>query len=249
MLADKLSGELDRGKNERRREPNDESNAEFHKHHHKVSAKRLWEFHSWGGGEPRHYAAWADLADRLKLPLLVAELGVDAGAWRGRRYRSFHYGLREVRMYQEILLYARPQGTMQWEFTSDYGIVLERKQADGSVELVPHARFWLVKHFCNLTPPKASALTTASDHPHVLFTAFSGTVGGRTVYTLHIASFAASRPATITGLPPGLSTLRAIRTGRDDAFKSLSPVAVEGGAARIALAPQSLLTLTTMPAP
>ena len=206
-------------------------------------------FHSWGGGTPEQYGAWADLADRLKLPLLVAELGVDAGAWRGRTYRSFHYGLREVRMYQEILLYARPQGTMQWEFTADYGIVLEEKQPDGSVKLVPHARFWLVKHFCNLTPPKASALTTASDHPQVLFTAFSGTREGKTLYTLHIANFAASRPATVTGLPAQVAALRAVRTGREEAFKELAPIPVEGGAARIALAPQSLLTLTTMPAP
>ena len=78
-------------------------------------------FHSWGGGTPEQYAAWGDLAEWLGLPLLVTELGVDAAAWRGRTYDSFHYGLREVRMYQELLLDARPQGTMQWEFTAFAG--------------------------------------------------------------------------------------------------------------------------------
>lgn len=42
-------------------------------------------FHSWGGASPAEYAAWGDLAERLKLPLLVAELGVDPSAWRGGR--------------------------------------------------------------------------------------------------------------------------------------------------------------------
>ena len=205
-------------------------------------------FHSWGGASPEQYGAWADLAERLELPLLVAELGVDAGAWRGRAYRSFHYGLREVRMYQEILLHARPRGTMQWEFTADYGIVLAEPQADGTVKLVPHVRFWFVKHFCNLTPPRASALATASDHASVLFTAFAGTVGGRTVHTLHIANLGPARPATLTGIPAGIAALRAVRTGHDQAFRELPAVPVADGEAAIALARQSLLTLTTMPA-
>ena len=82
-------------------------------------------FHSWGGGSPSDYAAWGDLAKRLGLPLLVTELGVDAAAWRNRAYDTYAYAVREMQMYQELLLYARPQGTMQWEFTSDYGIVDE----------------------------------------------------------------------------------------------------------------------------
>lgn len=201
-------------------------------------------FHSWGGGSPEHYAAWADLADRLELPLFVAELGVDASAWRGRAFRSFAYGLREVRMYQEILLHARPRATMQWEFTSDYALVDTPKDAAGNVVLKPTARFWFIKHFCNLTPPQAHALATASDHPKVLFTAFEG---GGPVHTLHIANFAAGRPATIAGLPAGMAALRAVRTSETESFKSLPPVVVRDGKVSVELAAQSLLTLTTMP--
>ena len=204
-------------------------------------------FHSWGGGEPKHYEAWADLAERLKLPLLVAELGVDAFAWRGGAYRSFLYGLREVEMYQHVLLYARPTATMQWEFTSDYGIVLEEKGADGKARLVPHARFHFIRHFCNLTPPKADALTTTSDHHRVLFTAFRGEAEGKPAVTLHIANLGAARPAVLSGVPAGIPRLRAVRTSGDEAFKELPPVAVEGGKAQLTLGPQSLLTLTTMP--
>ena len=197
-------------------------------------------FHSWGGGSPADYAAWADLAEKLKLPLLVSELGVDGGAWRGHAYDTFAYGLREVRVYQDVLLYARPRGTMQWEFTSDYGTV----HVEGG-KLVPTPRFWFVKHFCNLTPPNAEALGTASDNPKVLFTAFRGQGA---VYTLHVANFGAARPATIAGLPAEVRSLRAVQTGETDAMKEVPPVAVAGGVARMVLAPQSLLTLTTMPA-
>lgn len=204
-------------------------------------------FHSWGGATPEQYGAWGDLADRLELPLLVTELGVDAGAWRGRRYRSFHYGLSEVRMYQELLLHARPRGTMQWEFTSDYGMVDTERDDAGDEKLVPHVRFWFVKHFCDLTPPNGAALSTRSGHAAVLFTAFEGRAGQKTVYTLHIANMAASRPVTIRGIPAGIKELRAVRTGRGEAFKELGPVAVHGGVVKTALAPQSLLTLTTMP--
>ncbi len=197
--------------------------------------------HSWGGATPAEYAAWSDLADKLKLPLLVAELGVDAGAWRGRAYDSFPYALREVRMYQEIVLYARPRGTMQWEFTGDYGTV--RVEKDG--KLVPTVRFWFVKHFCNLTPPKSEVLATASDTPKVLLTAFRGE---GPAYTLHVANFAAGRPATIAGLPAEVKSLRAVQTTATEFFKELPAVAVEDGRAKVQLAQQSLLTLTNVPA-
>ncbi|MFQ6132118.1 MAG: hypothetical protein ACE5R4_08785 [Armatimonadota bacterium] len=204
-------------------------------------------FHSWGGASPEQYQAWADLAERLKLPLLVTELGVDAGAWRTRAFDTFHYALREVGMYQEILLYARPQGTMQWEFTSDYGIV-KVENVEGRDELVPTVRFWFVKHFCGLTPLASEALGTTSDHPKVLFTAFRGTVGARQHYTLHIANLAAERHATLSGLPSELRSLRAVRTSETDSFRELPAVPVADGRASVDLAARSLLTLTTLPA-
>lgn len=203
-------------------------------------------FHSWGGGSPADYSAWADLAERLKLPLLVTELGTDAGAWRTAAYDSFSYALGEVRMYQELLLYARPQGTMQWEFTDDYSIVKQEKDARGNERLAPTVRFWFVKHFCNLTPHHAEALAITCDNPEVLATAFSARQGGRRVFTVHIANFGAARQATVTGLPAGLTHLRAVRTSAEDSFRELGQVRVAKGAVKLDLTAQSLLTLTTM---
>ncbi|MCX6616516.1 MAG: hypothetical protein NTZ98_10520 [Acidobacteria bacterium] len=207
-------------------------------------------FHSWGGATPEHYAAWGDLAEWLRLPLLVTELGVDAGAHRGGMYDSFHYGLREVQMYQEIVMHARPQGTMQWEFTSDYGTVRVKKNADGSEELSPTARFWFVKHFTDLTPPGADVLWAASDNPKVLFTAYAGGRAARRSYTLHIANLGAARSIAIRGIPAEVRSLRAIRTSESEDFQELPAAKVANGSVVIQAAPRSLLTLTTLdPAP
>ncbi|MHC5053188.1 MAG: glycoside hydrolase [Planctomycetota bacterium] len=204
-------------------------------------------FHSWGGATPEQYAAWGDLAERLGVPLLVAELGVDAFAWRGKAYDSFDYGLREVRQYQEILLYARPQGTMQWEFTSDYGLARVTKRPGGGDLVEPTWRFWFVKHFADLTPPKADALGVSSDHRQVLVTAFAAGRGARRKYTIHVANLGGRRPATLSGIPPGLASLRAVRTGEEESFRELPEVRPRGGRLELDLAPRSLLTLTNMP--
>ena len=191
-------------------------------------------FHSWGGATPEQYGAWADLADRLKLPLLVGELGVDAQAWRGKAYATFDYAMREVRHYQELILHARPRGTMQWEFTSDYGIVAATD--DG---LQPTKRFYFVQQFCNLTPYHSRALGVASDHPKVLITAFAD----EQTTTMHISNSGAEREATVTGLPAG--TWRALRTSQAEDYAELPAVVSDGGAVTLTLAAQSLLTLTS----
>ncbi len=200
-------------------------------------------FHSWGGASPEEYQAWADLADRLKLPLLDTELGVDAGAYRDRSYDSFFYAMREVEMYQEVILHARVRGTQQWEFTSDYSIVHETKDAAGKSLIEPTARFHFVKQFCNLTPKRSDVLATMSDHPKVLLTAFRGKGG---VLTLHVSNLGAGRMAKVTGLPADVRRLRAVRTSQSEGFQELSPLEPRQGVLELELAPQSLLTLTTM---
>ena len=200
-------------------------------------------FHSWGGASAEDYQAWAELADRLKLPLLDTELGVDAGAWRDRSYDTFFYAIREVEMYQDVILHARVRGTQQWEFTSDYSIVHESKDAEGRSLIEPTARFHFVKQFCNLTPRGSDVLTTASDHPKVQLTSFRGTDG---VLTLHVSNLGGSRKVTINGIPLDVHNLRAVRTSQTEGFQERATVQPRNGVLELDLAPQSLLTLTTM---
>jgi hypothetical protein len=203
-------------------------------------------FHSWGGGSAADYNAWGDLAERLKLPLLVTELGTDAGAYRTAAWNNYSYVVGEMRMYQELLLHARPQGTMQWEFTSDYSIVNQIRQPDGTIELQPSVRFHFVKQFCNLTPYHSDALTTTSDNPRVLVTAFSAPAGQPAAFTAHVLNTGAERSATLTGIPAGITSLRAVRTSETEGFGELPPVEVHDGKVTLTLAQQSLLTLTTI---
>jgi len=152
-------------------------------------------FHTWGGATPEQYAAWGDVGEWLGLPLLAAEVGVDAWAHSNRMYDTYHYGLREAQMQQELILYARPAGTQFWEFTGDYG--LAKTKPDGTVE--PTARFWLMKHFTDLTPQKSDVLATTSDQKDVLVTAFRTPA----VMSVHIVNLGPARTAKFEGLPPG----------------------------------------------
>lgn len=197
-------------------------------------------FHSWNGASPEQYQAWADLAERLGLPLLVAELGTDPSAWQGRAYDSYWYGINELQLYQDILTHARPQGTMYWEFTADYSLV----RIEGT-EIVPTGRFWLTKQLANLTPPMSTALAAASSHGKVNINAFrSGAV-----YTIHIANISAARDAVLTGLPVDVSTWRAVLTTEDAGFGELEPLAAADRSLSLQLPARSLLTLTNLPAP
>jgi hypothetical protein len=202
-------------------------------------------FHSWGGGTPEQYKAWGDLAEWLHLPLLVTELGADAQAYQQGVYDSFNYGMGEVRMYQELLLYARPQGTQQWEFTADYGIVRTQRREDGTVDLAPTSRFWLVKHFTDLTPRNSDVLTTSSDNSNVLLTAFAQGTGTQRVYTLHVANTGASRQVEIQGAPD--VEFRAVRTSETENYKEVSTLRPQSGVLRFEIPARALLTLTTMP--
>ena len=169
-------------------------------------------FHSWGGGTPEQYAAWGDVAEWLHLPLLVTEMGVDAAAYHNRAYTSYHYGLEEAKMTQELLTYARPQGTQFWQFTNDYGLA---RVQDNAVQ--PTARFYLVKHFTDLTPPHSDALARNVGSAGRCFTP---RFAKGEIYTLHILNMGSVREAALSGLPDAQW-----RSGRN--YRSLA-VSTEG---------------------
>jgi hypothetical protein len=193
-------------------------------------------FHSWGGGTPEQYTAWGDVAQWLNLPLLVTELGVDAAAYHNRAYTSYHYGLEEARMTQELLLYARPQGTQFWQFTNDYGLARAR---DNNVE--PTSRFYLVKHFTDLTPQHSDGLVATSDQASVLFTAFRK----GDIETLHILNMGAAREATVNGLPD--AQWRTVETTEDASYQQKPAIRSSGAAFQLKLPARSLVTVTNAP--
>lgn len=191
-------------------------------------------FHSWGSTSAAQYNEWADLAERLSLPLLVTEVGADPEAYRGRAYDSYDYGLVELCQFQELLLHARPQAVIYWEFTADYALC---RVGESGVE--PTGRFWLTKHFTDLTPANAKALATTSDHAKVLITAFAG----EDAIAIHIANLGDARQATLTGLPEQIAAWRPILTTEQQGYAEQPTLEPAQGALQLTLPARSLLTL------
>jgi O-glycosyl hydrolase len=189
-------------------------------------------FHSWGNGTPEQYAAWGDLAEWVHRPLLVAEAGVDPGAFQNSAYDSYAYGLLEARQFQELLRYARPQALIYWQFTDDYGLV----HVGPNNVIEPTPRFWLMKHFVNLTPTRSHAVASSSDQADVLVSAF---VRGNAV-AVHVLNLGAEREAVIAGLPAG--AWRTV-TSTEAAGYQEATVTVGGGAYAWRLPARSLTTL------
>jgi hypothetical protein len=192
-------------------------------------------FHSWGGGSREQYAAWGDLAQWLNLPLLVTELGVDPSAYYTHAWDSYDYGLREARMTQELLTFARPQAMLFWQYTDDYA--LARVRSDGVVE--PTARFWMMKHFADLTPPNSAALAASSDQPGIFVTAFRGGED----YTLHILNTGAARSVEIAGVPD--VEWQVVETTEDAQYAQKPAVRAGERGLTLDLPSRSLITLTS----
>lgn len=185
-------------------------------------------FHSWNNGSPEQYAAWGDVAEWLNVPLLISEAGLDPGAYRNRTFDSYAYGLRELEQLQNLLRYARPQSSLYWQFTQDYG--LARLRADGSVE--PTGRFWLMKHFTNLTPHGSVGVDSSSDRDDVLVSAFKR----NDELVLHIANLGPAREATLAGLPR--ASWKRITTTETESWREEAVTSD-----RLALPARSLVTL------
>lgn len=187
-------------------------------------------FHSWNGGTPEQYRAWAEVAAWLRLPVLVGEAGTDPGSWRNRTFDSYSYGLGEARQVFEILRHARPQASLYWQFTADYGLV--RTRDDGVVE--PTGRFWLMKHFTNLTPQHGWAVASTSDAEGVRIAAFAKDEE----LVVHLLNSGPPCIAALAGLPPGL--WQSVTTTEDHGFVEAPPAPAP---AEWALPARSLTTL------
>ena len=194
--------------------------------------------HSWGGGTPEQYGAWGDVGRWLNLPLLVAEAGVDPGAYKNRMYDSYSYGLREAAQFQDLLRYARPRALIYWQFTEDYGLV--HVGAGGAIE--PTARFWLMKQFANLSPTKSEAVRTSSDNPQVQISAFAR----KDALVVHVLNSGPDCEAKLSGLPGG--SWRTVTTTEMSGYQEGRVKRDGGGAQTISLPARSLTTLVQEPA-
>ncbi len=165
----------------------------------------------------------------------MTEVGVDASAYSTHAWDSFDYGLREARMIQELLLYARPQALLYWQFTDDYA--LARVLPDGSVQ--PSARFWLVKQFADLIEPASDALEVSSDQPDVLLTAFRKS----DAYALEVLNSGAARSIRIAGVPD--AEWQVTESTEAAPYQRGQAISSKGGDLQFDAPGRSLITITT----
>ena len=192
--------------------------------------------HSWGGGTPDSYRRLAALARQYGKPLYIAEVGTDAGAWRTGVFRNnWNYALKEIRLYMDLLAYAAPQATLQWQFSDDY--TLSEETPDGAV---PTKRYWVMKQFCNWTPLDTRALEAVSSSPTIRAAAFGDP---DLVRVVHLANLdGAPCRVTLSGLGEA-AAVRGVVTGRDDNYRLLDDLVLRRGSLTCDLPAQSLTTL------
>lgn len=195
-------------------------------------------FHSWWyENKPEHLSQWADLAERLKLPLWVAEAGVNAMAWRDKSMDRFEYGIEEVVLYQRLLIHARPQAILYWEYTSDYSLL--------DKDLKPTERFAFMRHWAHFIPQGSEALT-GELKDGIYLTAFRDPKTSRVA--IHLANPTEQpREVRLTGLPSGVESLHAVRTSRGELFQEIEGPKILERSATVELPPQSLTTCYTKP--
>ncbi|HYG74904.1 MAG TPA: hypothetical protein VEK08_07870 [Planctomycetota bacterium] len=201
-------------------------------------------FHSWGGAQPEQYNVWPRLAQSTKLPLIVAEAGVDPAAWKTGSFQSFDYGLREAAQYQDLFRHARPNAILFWEFTDDYPLLTRNKFNKN--RFAPTERYCFQKHYCDLIPAGSVMLASTSDNEFIRASVFKFSRDGAEGFTVHLLNTGWAREVTLRGLPASVTTLTAVRTSRGELYRVLEAMKPENGSIKLALPPQCLISLTTL---
>jgi hypothetical protein len=196
-------------------------------------------YHCWTGGGDAVIAKWGQVAQRFKLPLLVAEGGTDPASYRYRfLFLEPWYALDEINLYMRCLALSQPVSILHWQLTDDYSILSGGRNGQ---PLQPTQRFFNLKQL-NLTPPEAPSLGIASDRPRVTAAAYGDAAHG---YAIHLVNIGTTRAVTLTGLPASLTRLYPTITDATRNMQALDPVPVTAGAAQFTLDYQSFVTLTS----
>jgi hypothetical protein len=146
--------------------------------------------------------------------------------------------------------------TTKWGFTTyerdsesnnDYALARVGKEG-GAVE--PTARFWIMKHFTDLTPHQSEVLATSSGEPGVLYSAFRKGAGPDSIgagYTLHILNLGPPRRADLDGLPD--ANWQVAETTEAAQYQQKPLLRSKTGKLLLHLPAKSLITLTLEPPP
>jgi hypothetical protein len=197
-------------------------------------------YHSWRGWSDSLLTFWNDAAKRVGVPLLVGEGSTDAGAWRYPAiFQEPDFALPEIELYVRMLAVSEPKSILQWQLTSDYSLLAGGGLFGDSTALRTTQRFWNLKQLAS-TPAGLSHLPLTC----------AGTVScaalgdiARGIYAMHVVNTGAAKPATVTGLPRRITSLRMWTTNAQQKMEEGAKVVVRDGSARFTLPSASYVTL------
>jgi hypothetical protein len=197
-------------------------------------------FHSWNSGTVAQYTHFSDAAQKLGVPLLVGEGGLDPSA---HQYRAIFlepwFCLNEISQYVEICRVAQPLSILHWQYTADYSILIGGSNGQ---PLQPAQRFWDIKQL-GMTALGATALPITCDHPKVISCAFAD----HGACVVHLVNNGAARTATVSGLPAGVKEARVFVTDRGRGMQETGRVPVVQGTVQIPLGSMSFTSLVGNP--
>lgn len=223
-------------------------------------------------GQMHGYRLWSDLAEHMGLPFIATTYGRSFGTsptYLFEEVRTQQQLVQDLKVNAALLsnfiantrslkdnltfaqrVFPAPdhaRAAPSWQYNSRY------RQGVPILDLAPWTyeeddvltglRYMFTRQFCELTP-EGYVFDTQSSHPHVMVSGFHGKTGE---LTLHISNAGPTRKADISGLPAGIKSLNAVRSGSGDGYHWAGPVILAGGKTKIELPAWSLVTLTTLP--
>ena len=200
-------------------------------------------YHSWRGWSDETMQRWTDAAQRMDLPLVIGEGSIDAAGHRyGRFFEESVYALEEINLYTRILAINQPMTILQWQLTADYSVLAGGGIYGNDEPLRPTVRYWNLMQLAN-TPHGLHHMPIGSDHELVTSAALGDNDEG--MYAIHLVNNGATREATISGLPDGVSELRIFTTNTETDMEEGTPVQVQDGRATFTLEATSFVSLMT----
>ncbi|MFO0914728.1 MAG: hypothetical protein U0795_17350 [Pirellulales bacterium] len=197
--------------------------------------------HTWRGNADEDLEGWVTSADKLQVPLLVTEGGVDAHAHEyPDLFREPWFQLEEADLYVRICNRAQPSSILHWQMTADYSLLSGRGIYGTEGPLRPTQRFWNMKQLGS-TPAGAISLPVTSDRTNVACAAFGDRKSG--MYLVHVVNRGGKSAALVNGWPREVTSLRVLTTSRDKGMEPGEAVEVVDGEAKIDLDAESFTTL------
>lgn len=199
-------------------------------------------FHSWRGWADSTLTKWTKAAEKLHVPLIVAEGGINAASGRNPQlFTEPMYARKEINLYVRILSICKPEAILQWELTPDYADMAGGGiYGNDSVPLHPTQVFWNLKQLGS-TPKGLHFMSISSNRSNVTSAALGN--DKTNVYAIHLVNNGPTRKVTLRGLPKSVHWLQMYVTDKNQNMEEENPVKVINGEANFTLPALSFTSL------